>query len=193
MPAVRSNLEFKFAYGEKKKDGNWRPCGDYGRLNACTIRDNYPLPHIHDCTARLANTKIYSKIYLVKGYHQIPIKAGHEKKTAIVTLFGLFEFLRMPFGLKNATQTFQRMMDIVTRNLDGVFVYLDDILIASETPEQHLYHLRALCAALEKYGLVVNKDKCQFGRNQIEFLGHVVSSKGVAPLKSRVQAVLQFQ
>ena len=116
----------------KKKDGKWRPCGDYRRLNTCTVRDNYPLPHIHDCTARLANATVFSKIDLVKGYHQIPMKKGHESKTAIVTPFGLFEFLRMPFGLKNAAQTFQRMMDVVIKDLQGVFVYLDDILVASE-------------------------------------------------------------
>ena len=133
----------------KKKDGKWRPCGDYRRLNACTVRDNYPLPHIHDCTSRLANAAIFSKIDLVKGYHQIPMKKGHESKTAIVTPFGLFEFLRMPFGLKNAEQTFQRMMDVVMKDLQGVFVYLDDILVASETPEQHLQQLRALCSALK--------------------------------------------
>ena len=121
-----------------KKDGTWCLCGDYRRLNSATIRDSYPLPHIHDFSAKLAGSEIFSKIDLVKGYHQIPMAREDVCKTAIATPFGLFEFLRMPFGLKNAAQAFQRLMDSITSDLPGVFVYLDDILIASTTPEQHL-------------------------------------------------------
>ena len=176
-----------------KKDGTIRPCGDYWRLNERTSGDSYPIPHIHDFTASLAGSKIFSKVDLVKGYHQIPVHESGIPKTAISTPFGLSEFVRMPFGLKNAAQTFQRLMDSVTSKLSGVFVYLDDVLVASPTPEQHELDLRQLFAALARFGLVLNKSKCVFGVKKLQFLGHMVSEKGIWPLQDKVEAVQQFK
>ena len=110
---------------------------------------SYPLPNIHDCTARLVGATVFSKIDLVKGYHQIPMHESDIPKTAISTPFGLFEFVRMPFGLKNAAQTFKHLMDAVTKDLPGVFVYLYNILIASSTVKKHLEHLTTLCTVLK--------------------------------------------
>jgi hypothetical protein len=94
-----------------KADGTWRPCGDYRRLNNVTVHDCYPVPHIWDFTNSLHDCKIFSKLDLIKGYYQVTMEEKDIPKTAIVTPFGLFEFLYMPFGLKNAAQTFQRLMD----------------------------------------------------------------------------------
>ena len=129
---------------EKKTPGAWRPCGDYRCLNEATTHDHYPVPHIQDFSAQLKGQTIFSKIDLVRGYNQIPMTAADVPKTAVVTPFGLFEFLRMPFGLKNAVQAFQRFMDQVCRGLeDFLFVYLDDILVASANAKEHKRHLRA--------------------------------------------------
>ena len=125
-----------------KNSGGWGPCGDYRRLNDVTTADRYPVPHIQDFASQLAGASIFSKIDLVRGYHQIPVAANDVSKTAVITPFGLFELLRTPFGLKNAAQAFQRLMDTVCNGLDFVFVYLDDILVSSTSAEQHMLHLR---------------------------------------------------
>ena len=109
-----------------------------------TIDDRYPVPRLHDFTANLAGKTVFSKVDLIRGYHQVPVAPEDIEKTAVITPFGLFEFLRMPFGLKNTAQTFQRLMDTVLQGLDFLFVYLDDILVASTNQDEHLEHLRIL-------------------------------------------------
>ena len=114
--------------------------------------DRYTCPNIGDLTAKLAGCHVFSKLDLRKGYHQVPVRPEDVHKTAVVTPFGLFEFLRMPFGLRNAGQTFQRMMDEILAGLDYCFVYLDDILVASSSVEEHEIHLREVLTRLQQHG-----------------------------------------
>ena len=111
-------------------------------------------------------------------------------KTAITTPFGLFEFLRMPFGLKNSAQAFQRLMNGLFKKISFAFVYLDDILVASDSPAQHSLHLRHIFSVLQDAGLAINKKKCVFGVSSVKFLGHTVSKDGIVPLAAKVQAIV---
>ncbi len=169
----------------RKNDGSWRPCGDYRRLNLATVPDAYPLPNMLDFG-------IFRKIDLRKGYYQISMHPADIQKTAVTTPFGLFEFRRLPFGLRNAGNTFQRMMDRVLANLNFVFAYLDDIIVASRTEAEHLQHLHLLFQRLSQFGLVIYGKKCVFGQASVDFLGHRVSSQGALPLRDHVQAILDF-
>jgi hypothetical protein len=128
----------------RKKDGSWHPCGDYRRLNLATTHDRYPLPSILDLSNKLHGCKFFSCIDLVKGSYQIPMAGQDVAKTAIITPFGLFEYLFMPFCLCNAAQTFQLFMDSLFKHLPFVFCYLDHLIIDSHTLEEHHEHLHNL-------------------------------------------------
>lgn len=139
-----------------KKSGNWRPNEDYRALSKVTVPDRYPIPHILD----------FSDIH----------------KTAITTPFGMFEYVRMPFGLRNAAQMFQHFIDQVTRGLTFCFTYIDDILVSSENREEHELHFLQLFFRLQEYGIVLNAAKCEFGVTELDFLCHRVDQHGIRPL-----------
>ena len=123
-----------------------------------------------------------STIDLRKGYWQILVASAEVTKTAVITPFGLWEFLRIPFGLKNAGQTFQRFMDDILAGIPHVFIYLDDVLVASPIVAEHKKDVKWVMEVLEKQGLVINGEKCQFHMSQVGFLGHLVDKSGIRPL-----------
>ncbi len=166
--------------------------GPAGISDALTITPD-PVPHLHDFTVNVAGATIFSKFDLVRSYHQVPVHPDDIGKTAIVTPFVFWEFLRMPFDLKNAAQSFQRMMDEVLKGLNFTFVYIDDILIFSHSKAEHLTQLRSVFQRLRLHGLVVSLAKCQFRRREIDFLGHRITSQGIVPLQTKVLAVREFE
>ena len=176
----------------KGDKGNFRLCGDYRRLNLITMPDRYPIPHIQDFSAHLHGTCIFSKLDLQRAFNQIPVNPADVPKTALITPFGLYEAVMMPFGLRNAAQTCQRLMDEVLRGVPGCFTYIDDILVASSSPAEHRQHLQEIFTRLTQYGIRVNHSKCILGVPEVDFLGHHVSAAGIAPLPSRVAEIRNF-
>ena len=173
----------------KKVDGTWRPCGDYRALNALTKPDRYVIPNIETFHHQLRGASVFSKLDLVKAYYFIPMADNDIPKTAISTPFGLFEFLRMPFGLKNAASTFQRFLDSIFRDLPFVVTYIDDVLVFSDSFEAHQQHLRTVLSRLSEHSLRIHPSKCEFSKHSIEFLGFQVSASGIRPLPSRVDSL----
>lgn len=179
---------------QKKQDGTLRMCIDYRALNKVTIKNKYPIPNVLDLFDKLSRARYFTKIDLRSGYWQVRIAEGDEAKTTCVTRYGSYEFLVMPFGLTNAPATFCNLMnDVLFEYLDRfVVVYLDDIVVYSESLEDHLMHLTDVFSRLREYELYVKKEKCEFCRDQITFLGHVIGRGKVHMDKKKVQAIVDW-
>ena len=178
----------------KKKDGTVRFCIDYRKLNEVTVPDQYPLPRIDDVLDALEHGRYFSVIDLKSGYWQIPMRDSDAAKTAFRTADGLFQFTVMPFGLRNAPATFQRLMDVVFSGLkwQGILVYLDDIIVYSADEERHLLLLEQVLQRLSEAGLKLNPKKTTLVSREVNYLGHVVSADGVRPDPKKIKAVMQL-
>lgn len=168
---------------------------DYRNLNDKTIDDRYPLPNIEDILDKLGRCQYFTTLDLASGYHQIQMQPESVEKTAFNTEDGHFEFTRMPFGLKNAPATFQRIMDDVLRGLVNTFclVYLDDIIIFSPSLKEHINHLKLVFNRLQQHNLKLQLDKCHFLRKETEFLGHVITPEGIKPNKQKIDIIKKFE
>jgi len=166
----------------RKKDGSLRFFVDYRKLNAVTKKDAYPLPSIDDTLDTLSGSQWFSTLDLLSGYWQVEVAEGDQEKTAFTTQSGLFEFKVMPFGLCNATATFQRLMDLVFAGVQWshCLVYLDDIIVVGRSFDNHLQNLSIVLQRLRKANLHLKPAKCSFCKTLVTYLGHIVSREGVA-------------
>ena len=177
-----------------KKDGRWRMCIDYRALNKQTVKDQFPLPRIDSLLERLGQAKVFTKLDLASGYHQIAMEESSIQKTAFRTNRGQFEFLVMPFGLCNAPASFQRLMNKVFAEHIGDFiaVYLDDILIFSRSIDEHWQHIRWALEKLREAKLFGRLHKCEFLKEQVDYLGFEVSPGGIRASPGKVKAVIEW-
>ena len=175
----------------KKKDGSFRMCIDYRELNKLTVKNRYPLPRIDDLFDQLQGSSVYSKIDLRSGYHQLRVREEDIPKTAFRTRYGHYEFQVMPFGLTNAPAVFMDLMNRVCKPyLDKfVIVFIDDILIYSRSKEEHAEHLKTLLELLKEEKLYAKFSKCDFWIEKVQFLGHVIDSRGIHVDPAKVEAV----
>jgi len=178
----------------KKKDGTLRFCIDYRRLNSQTIADKYPFPRIDDILERVSTGKIFSCFDLLSGYWQIPMEEEDRHKTAFVTQDGHFEWLSMPFGVKNGPATFQRMVDeiIEEEKWDWIVAYIDDIIIFSNSFDEHLEHLEKFLMKVKEKSVTLKASKCVIAETSLIFLGHKISANKIAPDPSKVKAIEEF-
>ena len=178
----------------RKKSGEIRLVVDYRRINAVTRKDSFPLPRIDESLDALCGANFFTTLDLTSGYYQVAMDENDRNKTAFTCPFGLYEFNRMPFGLTNAPATFQRLMNSVMSDFifSILLVYLDDLLVYSSTFDKHLAALDQVMQRLREVGVKLNPEKCEFGRRKVGFLGHVVSSEGLATDPSKITAVADW-
>ena len=177
-----------------KKDGTLRLCIDFRKLNDITLKDSFPLPRIDDTLNKLNGAKFFTTLDLESGYWQIELDEASKEKTAFIVEDNLFQFKRMAMGLCNAPATFQRTMNFVLRDVLGkkALVYLDDIIIYSKTWEDHLRDLREVFALLKKANFKLKLKKCQFLRQEVNYLGHIITQDGIAPDPQKIQKIKDY-
>lgn len=176
----------------RKDDGTHRLCTDYRKLNAVTLEDPYPMQRIDELIDEAGAAKFLTTLDLLKGFWQVGLTKQAREASAFVTPDGHYHYTVMPFGMKNSSATFQRLADRVVSGLPGVTAYVDDILVYSNTWEEHVERLKALFTRLLEASLTLNLDKCVFGAPTVKYLGHDVGAGGIRPLEAKVADIKAF-
>ena len=174
----------------KPNNRGWRVCGDFRLLNSKTKRDNYPLPILRSFTHKIKGAKIFSKLDLQSAFHHLPIHPDDVDKTCVLSPWGgAYVFKRLAFGLSNGPSSWQKYVDSILGDIDGLFIYLDDVLLCAKDEEQHMSLLNKVFKRLQEHNLTLALDKCEFGKSSIEYLGYNVTTTGIRPLARKVAAI----
>ena len=176
-----------------KRSGDVRICIDLKPLNDGVMRETFPIPVVDDSLAKLAGARIFSKVDANSRFWQIPLAPQSRHLTTFITPFGRFCFNKLPFGISSAPELYQRRMSQILAGLEGVLCHIDDVLIFGATPAEHETRLTAVLTLLAAAGVTLNKDKCEFYRNNIRFLGHLIDQDGIHADPDKVAAIVRLQ
>ena len=176
-----------------KKDQTVRICVDLKPLNANVLRETHPLPKVDDTLAQLAGAKIFSKLDANSGFWQIPLAKNSRHLTTFLTPFGRYCFNKIPFGISSAPEHYQKRMNKILDGLSGVVCLIDDILVHGTSKAEHDRNLEAALKCIQSAGITLNKDKCEFGKETIKFLGHVINAEGISPDPQKTAAIKKMK
>ena len=175
-----------------KHDGGFRFCTDFRKVNDKTKSDSFPIPRIADCIDQIGNAKFVSTFDMLKGYWQVPLTQRAREISAFVTPSGLYQYKVMPFGMKNAPATFQRMVNKLVRDIDGCEGYIDDVIIFSDNWSDHIRQIERFFQIMREAKLTINLMKSEFGKATVKYLGHIVGQGRVRPLDAKIQTIAKF-
>ena len=175
-----------------KHDGGFRFCTDFRKVNDKTKSDSFPIPRIADCIDQIGNAKFVSTFDMLKGYWQVPLTQRAREISAFVTPSGLYQYKVMPFGMKNAPATFQRMVNKLVRDIDGCEGYIDDVVIFSDNWSDHIRQIKRFFQIMREAKLTINLMKSEFGKATVKYLGHIVGQGQVRPLDAKIQTIVKY-
>ena len=175
-----------------KPSGAVRVCVDYCHLNESVLREVHPLPNVVATLAQLAGATIFSKVDANCGFWQIPVSEESRSLTTFITPFGRYAFNKLPFGISSSPEHFQRRMSQILAGQDGPLCHMDDVLIFGHTQQEHDRRLHSALSKIQKAGLTLNVDKCEFNKSEISFLGHVINHQGISPTPGRLMLAYQW-
>ena len=175
-----------------KRDGGFRFCTDFRKINDKTKSDSFPIPRIADCIDQIGNAKFVSTFDMLKGYWQVPLTQRAREISAFVTPSGLYQYKVMPFGMKNAPATFQRMVNKLVRDIDGCEGYIDDVVIFSDNWSDHIRQIKRFFQIMREAKLTINLMKSEFGKATVKYLGHIVGQGQVRPLDAKIQTIVKY-
>ena len=176
-----------------KKSGNLRICVDLKPLNESILREVFPLPKVDDTLAQLAGAKVFSKLDANSGFWQIPLAKKSQHLTTFITPFGRYCFKKLPFGISGAPEHFQKQMTTILSGLEGILCLIDDILVFGKDKQEHDLRLKAALERIQAAGVTLNKSKCEFGKGQLKFLGHIIDQDGIRADPEKTSAIQEMQ